>query len=226
MNDEFTSDFSYSKLTLHVKMNASSTCLGMSGCLEPWSSTRPRTNRVSLSSLCFMCMISTMCRSTGSSGFAMQHTASTTMAVSLSASSSRSFERSAVFATHVSSSLSGFSMPAHAILYVSRNDTAAVLAASKPSTSTRGCSPSFKYRSACFRSSPMINTVEDVPSPVMSSCATAVRAIITAVGFWICISFRSTLPSCAFFFFFFFENESTVRRRPARTCAERAKRRR
>jgi hypothetical protein len=31
--------------------------------------------------------------------------------------------------------------------------------------------------------------------PVMSSCATAVRAIITAVGFCICISLSSTLPS-------------------------------
>ena len=42
----------------------------------------------------------------------------------------------------------------------------------------------------------MMSTVLDVPSPVMSSCATAVRAIITAVGFWICISFSRTLPSC------------------------------
>jgi hypothetical protein len=31
--------------------------------------------------------------------------------------------------------------------------------------------------------------------PVMSSCATAARAIMTAVGFWICISRRRTLPS-------------------------------
>ena len=34
-----------------------------------------------------------------------------------------------------------------------------------------------------------------VPSPVTSSCATAARAIMTAVGFWICISRRRTLPS-------------------------------
>ena len=53
-----------------------------------------------------------------------------------------------------------------------------------------------RYRSACLSSSPMMSTVEEVPSPVMSSWATAVRAIITAVGFWICISFSSTLPSC------------------------------
>ena len=31
--------------------------------------------------------------------------------------------------------------------------------------------------------------------PVMSSCATAARAIMTAVGFWICISRSRTLPS-------------------------------
>ena len=29
---------------------------------------------------------------------------------------------------------------------------------------TRGCRPSFKYRSACFMSSPMSSTVEVVPS--------------------------------------------------------------
>lgn len=33
--------------------------------------------------------------------------------------------------------------------------------------------------------------------PETSSCATAVRAIIMAVGFWICISRNSTFPSCA-----------------------------
>mmetsp|Transcript_7133 Transcript_7133/g.21560 ORF Transcript_7133/g.21560 Transcript_7133/m.21560 type:complete len:252 (+) Transcript_7133:1719-2474(+) len=32
---EFTSDFSYSMLMLHVKINASSTCFGISGCLDP-----------------------------------------------------------------------------------------------------------------------------------------------------------------------------------------------
>jgi len=34
-----------------------------------------------------------------------------------------------------------------------------------------------------------------VPSPVTSSCAVAVLAIMAAVGFWICISWSSTLPS-------------------------------
>jgi hypothetical protein len=34
-----------------------------------------------------------------------------------------------------------------------------------------------------------------LPHPVTSSCATAARAIMTAVGFWICISRSRTLPS-------------------------------
>lgn len=37
--------------------------------------------------------------------------------------------------------------------------------------------------SDCFISSPISRTVDVVPSPVMSSCAVAVRAIIIAVGF-------------------------------------------
>ena len=40
--------------------------------------------------------------------------------------------------------------------------------------------------SDCFINSPMNNTVDVVPSPLVSSCATAVLAIIMAVGFWIC----------------------------------------
>ena len=42
---------------------------------------------------------------------------------------------------------------------------------------------------ACFISSPTMSTEEVVPSPVMSSCAVATRAIMLAVGFWICISY-------------------------------------
>lgn len=42
---------------------------------------------------------------------------------------------------------------------------------------------------------PMKRTIEVVPSPVTSSWATAALAIITAVGFWICISLSRTLPS-------------------------------
>lgn len=40
---------------------------------------------------------------------------------------------------------------------------------------------------------------EVVPSPHCSSCATAVLAIMAAVGFWICISVRRTLPSLVIF---------------------------
>ena len=40
-----------------------------------------------------------------------------------------------------------------------------------------------------------MSTEDVVPSPVMSSCAVATRAIIFAVGFWICISYSSVCPS-------------------------------
>lgn len=59
----------------------------------------------------------------------------------------------------------------------------------------RGCTPSLMYRSAYFSSSPVKRTEDVVPSPVTSSCAVAVRAIIIAVGCWICISCSSTFPS-------------------------------
>lgn len=49
------------------------------------------------------------------------------------------------------------------------------------------------YRSDCFISSPMNSTVEVVPSPLVSSCATAVLAIMMAVGFWICCRFNKML---------------------------------
>lgn len=58
-----------------------------------------------------------------------------------------------------------------------------------------GCSPSEMYLSACLRSSPTRSTTEVVPSPHMSSWAVAARAIITAVGFCICISLNRTFPS-------------------------------
>lgn len=73
--------------------------------------------------------------------------------------------------------------------------SASVFAKSYPSAMTRGCRPSEMYLSACLRSSPIKSTHDVVPSPVMSSCAVAARAIMTAVGFWICISRSSTLPS-------------------------------
>lgn len=58
-----------------------------------------------------------------------------------------------------------------------------------------GCNPSEIYLSACFKSSPTRRTTEVVPSPQISSCAVAARAIITAVGFCICISRNRTFPS-------------------------------
>ena len=53
------------RLMLAVRMKQFSRCLGMSGCRLPWSSTSPFTSRVSLSSLCFMCMSSTCARAAG-----------------------------------------------------------------------------------------------------------------------------------------------------------------
>jgi len=49
---------------------------------------------------------------------------------------------------------------------------------------TRGCRPSDIYRSACFSSSPTMRTTEVVPSPVISSCAVAARAIMTYIHQW------------------------------------------
>ena len=72
---------------------------------------------------------------------------------------------------------------------------ASILASSNPSVIIRGCSPSEMYLSACLSSSPTNITTEVVPSPQISSWAVAARAIITAVGFCICISRSKTLPS-------------------------------
>ena len=77
----------------------------------------------------------------------------------------------------------------------SRNLSPRILASSKPSATSRGCRPSCRYRSAWCSISPISSTADVVPSPVMSSCAVAVRAISAAVGFWICISSSSTFPS-------------------------------
>ena len=113
----------------------------------------------------------------------MHNTASTTIVVNLSANSSRNFVRNAVRATHNNISRSGASTPGAARLNVSKNFSDSRFATSNPSTITLGCKPSFKYRSACFNNSPMTSTVVVVPSPVISSCATAVLAIMIAVGF-------------------------------------------
>lgn len=50
------------------------------------------------------------------------------------------------------------------VLNSSRNSKLAFFAVSNPSTSTRGCIPSARYRSHCFSSSPISSTVDDVPS--------------------------------------------------------------
>jgi hypothetical protein len=58
--------FSYSSETLSVRMKAFSTLFGMSGCLAPWSMTKPLTSCVSVSVLCCIFMTSIMCKSIGS----------------------------------------------------------------------------------------------------------------------------------------------------------------
>jgi hypothetical protein len=49
------------------------------------------------------------------------------------------------------------------------------------------------YATSCWYAAPM--SLCQCTHPQMSSCAVAVRAIIMAVGCWICISLSSTLPS-------------------------------
>mmetsp|Transcript_351 Transcript_351/g.874 ORF Transcript_351/g.874 Transcript_351/m.874 type:complete len:259 (-) Transcript_351:70-846(-) len=178
---------------LHVRMCTSpSRRLGMSGWRAPWSNTRPRIRRVSSSNLCFMCITSTMYKSMGSSGLRMYSTASVTMSVRRSAIFSLSFVLKLVRATMRRVSLS---VAFTGCFSFSKNEMTAAFATSKPSTRTRGWVPSPRYRSAAFMSSPIMSTMDVVPSPVTSSCATDVRAIMTAVGFWICISRSSTFPS-------------------------------
>lgn len=81
------------------------------------------------------------------------------------------------------------------ILIFSKISNAFSRALSKPSLRMRWCNPSAKKISACFSNSPISKTVDVVPSPVISSWAVDARAISDAVGCWICISCRSTLPS-------------------------------
>ena len=115
--------FSYSNETLQVKIWHLSKLFGMSGCLAPWSITSPRTNRLSLPSLCVMCIISTICKSIGCCPcpwpcppslpaspspppWARVRTASVTASVILSAISSASLVRREVRAMDNSNSLS------------------------------------------------------------------------------------------------------------------------
>mmetsp|Transcript_37169 Transcript_37169/g.98393 ORF Transcript_37169/g.98393 Transcript_37169/m.98393 type:complete len:228 (+) Transcript_37169:1378-2061(+) len=167
--------------------------LGMPGWRPPWSMTRPLTRRESVPALCIMCIVSIMCRSTGEpSGWRMHSTASTTMSVKMSASSECILVRSEAWAICRRRSREVVSIfSADESMYLSTCS----LASSMPSVRRRGCTPSARWRSACFISSPTISTADVVPSPVMSSCAVAMRAIIIAVGCWICISCSSVLPS-------------------------------
>lgn len=87
------------------------------------------------------------------------------------------------------------SQPSHYIFIVSKNLSSSTLASSQPSQMTLGCTPSCTKRSACLIRSPVNNTLLVVPSPTMSSCAVAERAIIAAVGCYIYISFNNTFPS-------------------------------
>mmetsp|Transcript_27339 Transcript_27339/g.76346 ORF Transcript_27339/g.76346 Transcript_27339/m.76346 type:complete len:413 (-) Transcript_27339:119-1357(-) len=166
MKPDWISDLSYSKEMLQVRMKQSSTRFFMSGWRAPWSSTRPRTSRVSLPILCRMCITSTMCRSRGSSGWRTESTASVTMAASCSAMASFTLVFRLEPATQSSCSRSLVSM---GFFTVSRKATAALFATSNPSTMTRGWTPSLRNPSARFNSSPMSSTMLVVPSPVMSS---------------------------------------------------------
>ena len=165
---------------------------GMPGWRPPWSITRPLTRRESVPDLWSMCITSIMCRSIGSSGFRMHNTASTAISVKRSASSRCIFVRSDACAIWMRSSRFVVSIVRFEPSMYARTRS---LARSMPSHSSRGCTPSARWRSACFISSPTMSTAEVVPSPVMSSCAVAMRAIMRAVGCWICISWRRVLPS-------------------------------
>mmetsp|Transcript_14809 Transcript_14809/g.31976 ORF Transcript_14809/g.31976 Transcript_14809/m.31976 type:complete len:213 (+) Transcript_14809:1133-1771(+) len=128
------------------------------------------------------------------SGFLMQRTASTTTSAMGSAIIGAIFVRSAVRATQTSRSRSLRAFGT-ATLNSSRNFTISSLARSKPSAISLGWRPSARQPSANFMSSPMNMTLVVVPSPVISSCAVAARAIMLAVGCWICISLSKTTPS-------------------------------
>mmetsp|Transcript_9161 Transcript_9161/g.16822 ORF Transcript_9161/g.16822 Transcript_9161/m.16822 type:complete len:207 (+) Transcript_9161:1092-1712(+) len=166
----------------------------MSGCRAPWSRTRPLMRRVSVTSLFFMCMISTMLRSSGCPSFLIIRTDSTTTSDIGSARAGAIFVLREVLATQTSFSLS-LRGSSRWTLKESRNFTVSSLASSKPSAISRGCRPSARLCSASFMSSPMNITLEVVPSPVNSSWALAALAIIEAVGCWICISPSNTDPS-------------------------------
>mmetsp|Transcript_30046 Transcript_30046/g.76369 ORF Transcript_30046/g.76369 Transcript_30046/m.76369 type:complete len:247 (+) Transcript_30046:237-977(+) len=154
----------------------------------------PLIRRVSVMSLFFMCKISTMFRSRGVFCFLMHLTASTMTSAMGSAMAGEIFVLNEVRATQTSRSRS-FRGSSIVTLNWSRNFRTSSRARSKPSAMRRGWRPSAIVTSANFINSPMNITLDVVPSPVMSSCAVAARAIMLAVGCWICISPRSTCPS-------------------------------
>ncbi|CAN7987714.1 unnamed protein product, partial [Ixodes pacificus] len=99
------------------------------------------------------------------------------------ASSGLTLVARAVWATLTRRSRSG--VEGAATLRDSSTSRALAWASSKPSARMRGCRPCntpTPPRSACLRSSPMMSTVEVVPSPVMSFWAVDARAIRLAVG--------------------------------------------
>jgi hypothetical protein len=89
----------------------------------------------------------TMCRSSGSSGFLMQSTPSTTAGARWSPSSWWTLVRSDVLATSKRTSREVVSTDC---LMVSRNSMARAFARSNPSAMIRGCRPSCRNLSACF----------------------------------------------------------------------------
>ena len=137
---------------------------------------------VSSSVWCFMVMISTMCKSIGSSFFAMHNTASTTMVVNLSANSSRSLVLNAV--RHAQQHLPIHALesgrrPHKRLQKLQRLTLRHVESLNQHSRVQTFIQISLRL----FQELSDASTVVVVPSPVMSSCATAVLAIITAVGF-------------------------------------------
>ena len=178
-------------LTLHVKMYAFSILFGMSGCLEPWSRTRPLTRVVSAEVLCCISMISTMCKSIARFSCLIARTASTQISVSFSASEAWIFVFKAVLVMSRRDSLAAWT----GTFIWSKISIALILAKLKPSVMSLGWRPSDIYTSACLRNSPIRSTVLVVPSPVLSFWVVEALAMREAVGCWICISWRRTLPS-------------------------------
>ena len=102
----------------------------------------------------------------------------------------------AVLATFIKTALSTY-----LYLKLSKNVRASFLASSYPSVITLGWIPSANNLSAYFINAPINRTLLVVPSPIMSSWAVALLAIMAAVGCWICISDKRTAPSLVNFIY-------------------------